>query len=111
MRGTIDERFRETEIHLALDKDRSDPRVLRKMLDAGLYGAYLPKGEHTGLILTAQGFKRDIVPLRNALETYLHKAGGVARATLKEERAIAHKLIGITPHELPEIVDRVTYFS
>ena len=109
LRGTPEEQFRETEIHLVMDKDKSDERVIRKILDAGLYGAFLPKKDHTAVVLTMQGFKRDIEPLSQSLTKYLHRVGGVVRGTIKEERAINYKLIGVNPVELPEIADKVIY--
>lgn len=111
LRGAPEEQFRETEIHLVMDKDKSDERVVRKILDAGLYGAFLPKKDYTAVVLTMQGFCRDIEPLIQSLTEYLHKAGGVVRGTIKEERAIRYKLIGVNPQELPEIADRVIYHS
>ena len=109
LRGTPEEQFRETEIHLVMDRDKSDERVIRKILDAGLYGAFLPKKGQTAVVLTMQGFCRDIGPLSQSLIEYLHRAGGVVRGTIKEERAIRYKLIGVNPQNLPEIADRVIY--
>lgn len=109
LRGTSDEQFRQTELHLVMDKDASDPRLIKKLLDAGLYGAYLPKKDHNAVVLTMQGFRKDICPLYKTLKEYLHQAGGIMKGTLKEERAIRHKLIGIIPEQLPEIADTITY--
>jgi hypothetical protein len=105
--GSAKERFRQGEIHLTLDKDRSDPRLIKNMLEAGLYGAYLPKTHGTFIVLTIQGFAKDIFAVGEALRSYLAQAGGAVGCTLKEELAIRYKLYGITSAECPEIVDQV----
>ena len=105
-----EEDFRQTEVHVVMDKDASDARLMRGLLEAGLYGAYLPKQDHTALVLTAQGYKADIFRLSGVLRKYLASVGGAARCTLKEERAIRYKLFNLLPEELPEIVDCVQYF-
>ncbi|GEM_PF-1212508 len=104
------EPFRQTELHLVIDKDESDPRLIKGLLDAGLYGAYVRKTDHTPLVLTAQGFVKDIEPLIEALRRYVNEAGGAVGCTLKEERALRFGLVGVMPEDLPEIVDRVEYF-
>ncbi len=102
--------FRETEFHLVLDGDKSDPRLITKLLDSGLYGAYLDKRSYRALVLTMQGYRGDITSLMDSTIEYLDRAGGVVRGTIKEERAIRHRLFGITPVDLPEIADKITYF-
>jgi hypothetical protein len=77
------------------------------MLEAGLYGAYLPKTHGTFIVLTIQGFAKDIFAVGEALRSYLAQAGGAVGCTLKEELAIRYKLYGITSAECPEIVDQV----
>lgn len=103
------EKFREDEIHVVCDKEASDSRLIKKLLEAGLYGAYLPKEEYTAVVLTIQGNRREIHPIRSALESYLRKAGGIVHGTLKEEVVLRHRLFGIDSIELPEIVEEVTY--
>jgi hypothetical protein len=103
------EGFREMEFHLVMDRDVSDERLIKSLLDAGLYGAYLPKADHTALVLTMQGFKRDIKQLVRSLKGFLLRAGGYARCTIKEEIAIRYQLFGTSEERLPEIADRVVY--
>lgn len=103
------EMFRETEIHLAMDADRSDPYMIKSLLDAGFYGAYMRKQDRRNIILTAQGFRKDIEPLASSLRTYLNEFGGVVRGTLKEEKIVRYKLFGVEVSELPEVVDNVAY--
>lgn len=105
-----DEPFRETEFHLVLDKDASDPRLIKKLLDSGLYGAYIKKkGGYVALTLTIQGKRTEIDPLAGSLWAYLNDAGGAVRATLQEERAIAYYLVGIDYKKLPEVAGIIHY--
>jgi len=74
--GNENEQFRQTEIHLGMDKDASNPKLIKNLLDAGLYGVYLPKNDHTSVIFTIQGFVKNIRPLKQALLNYLRESGG-----------------------------------
>lgn len=103
------ERFRQTEFHLVYRRDRSDPRLGEKLLRAGLYGAFIPKQDAEYLVLTMQGYLRDIDPLLQKLGNFIEATGGSSGCTLKEERAIRHKLIGIQAASLPEIAGRIDY--
>jgi hypothetical protein len=104
------ETFRASELHLTLDKDASDQRLIRSLLDAGLYGAYAQKADHKALVLTAQSMSRsEIRELLRAVDAYVNFIGGAVRASLKEEVAIDHVLIGVSPEDLPEVIDEVAY--
>ena len=109
LQGAPNEEFRQTELHFVLDKDASDQRLIGSLLNAGLYGAYMPKRDHTALVLTMQGFRTDILPLMKRLRQYVEQAGGAYRASLKEEVAIRHGLFGITYKGLPEIAASIKY--
>ncbi len=110
LKGHPDEPFRQAEFHLTLDRDRSDPRLIESLLKAGLYGAYLPKPGYTALVLTMQGYLRDIRPLIGRLKDHLEQVGGVVRGKLKEERAIRWAIFGGADHTtLPEIASQVVY--
>ncbi len=78
--------FRESEIHIAMDRDRSDPRLLKQLMEMGLFAAYLPKSYGTAEIFTAQGTKRQIQTILPPLIDYLEKTGGSVRCSIKEER-------------------------
>ena len=103
------ENFRQAEIHLVMDKDASDQKLIKKLLEAGLYGAYLPKKDHTAIVLTMQGYRKDIDPLAQRLLLYLNETGGAEKASLTEERAIRYRLFGTTPQDQPEIADKIIY--
>lgn len=107
--GAPAEQFRQSELHLVYRREDSDPRLSDTLLRAGLYGAYIPKADGEYLVLTAQGFVRDIEPLHRAVRDFIKSAGGAVRCTLKEERAIRHKLAGVTSLQLPQIVAEARY--
>ncbi|MEK6982744.1 MAG: hypothetical protein AABX38_07450 [Candidatus Micrarchaeota archaeon] len=94
-----------------MDKDESDPRLIKKLLQAGLYGAYVRKRDYTAIVLTIQGFRSKVDPLVGALWEYLNQTGGAVRCSIQEERAIAHELYHIIPEKLPEIVGKVEYME
>ncbi|HRH23352.1 MAG TPA: hypothetical protein PK295_01850 [Candidatus Magasanikbacteria bacterium] len=81
-------KFRATELHISLDKDRSDPRLIQRLCKTGLYGAYLPKAHHTALVLTAQGSRTCVGRALEILGTYLRAAGGGVACSIKEERIL-----------------------
>lgn len=107
--GAPTEPFRETELHLVMDNDCSDPRIIRALLDSGLYGAYIPKSDYTAVVLTAQGRHSEIATLTGAVWNYVNEAGGAVRCTLKEEQAIAYNLSGMNHAQLPEVVKKIEY--
>ncbi len=104
------EQFREGEVHLTFDADASDPRRIKQFLDAGMFGAYENKNDgRRCLVLTAQGYMKDVLPFYDKLYEFLVHAGGLVGARLKLERAIAHQLFGITPAHLPPIVEKIAW--
>lgn len=105
------EQFRQTEVHLTMDKNTSHPSLIKKLLDSGLYGGYIPKPNAEYIVFTMQGYIKDIVPLITSLKEFLIESGGADKCTIKEERAIAHILCNVDVNELPEIADIVTYFK
>jgi hypothetical protein len=94
-----------------MEKTQSHPDLMKKLLDSGLYGAFIPKTDGEFLVLTIQGFIKDIVPLIEKIREFLTKSGGAHRCTIKEERAIAHNLYNINSQELPEIASTINYIS
>jgi hypothetical protein len=78
--------FRETEIHITLDRDKSDPRLLNSLVEMGFFAAYLPKPYGIAQVLTAQGSKDNILALLDPLVRYLETAGGAVKCRVKEER-------------------------
>lgn len=101
------ETFRQTEFHLCIDNDNSDPRVIKALLDAGLYGALLKKPEYEMIVLTMQGSFRMINILKSEVMHYLKRVGGVVRATIKEEVALENFRLNMAVEELPEIAQKI----
>lgn len=110
IRGSPEERFRQTEFHLNFDYDRSDQQLVSRLLDAGLYGAYYrkPDGSRT-LVLTMQGYIHNIRPLIRKLIDYVTQNGGLVNGKIKEEVAIRNELFNATHLDLPRIADRIVY--
>ena len=109
---TNEEQFRQGEFHLTFDADSSDPRRITQLLDMGLYGAYEMKSdERRYLVLTMQGYMRDILRMGDALEAFLRQAGGLSSARLKIERATAWKLFEIDTSKLPPIAGQIAVRS
>ncbi len=104
------EDFRQTEFHLSLDWDNSERRVINALLDSGLYGALMKKRDYTSIILTVQGYRKDIRPLLKKTKEYLNEVGGVVRGTIKEEVAICNFKMNYKSKQLPEIADIITYY-
>jgi len=104
------ETFRETEIHITFDKDNSHPDLIKKLLNSGLYGGYIPKKDGNFIVYTVQGFAKEINPLIQCIIKFLKESGGAWRATVKEEKVIAYKICNIASTDLPEVADKVEYF-
>jgi len=104
-----EEGFRQTEIHLTFEKDKSNPHLVKKLLDAGLYGAYIPKKHGTFVVLTAQGRIKEISQLWSVLKNYVEESGGTYRCTMKEERAIRYKVYGVTNSDMPEVIEEIHF--
>ena len=102
-----EEQFRQTEFHLAMDMNESDPRLVKRLMDSGLMAVCITKKRGQFVIFTAQGYIKDIEPLYALTKRYLETQGGAAKCTIKEERSIRFKLFGTSSDELPEIVDKI----
>jgi hypothetical protein len=100
--------FRETEVHITLDRDRSEPRLLWNLLEMGLFAAYLPKTYGTAVIFTAQGSRAHIDALLPSLTAYLERAGGAVECSIKEER-IAHWWMSEPDLPLPPVVESIQW--
>jgi hypothetical protein len=81
-------KFREDEIHITLDRDKSDPRLLQVLRSAGFFSAYMEKPNNVVEILTVQGTYRQIQELLPDILKYLNAAGGSVSCSVKEERII-----------------------
>jgi hypothetical protein len=107
LHGGLIEPFRESEIHLSMDADRSNPDLIRGLIEAGLYAAYYKKPQGNYIILTIQGSKSAVEKIKSLVQNYVEKAGGTHNGTLKEEIAIKHRLCGVNHTALPEVIDEI----
>jgi hypothetical protein len=98
--------FRQTEIHITMDRDRSDPRLIERLCGTGMFAAYLPKPYGTAVVLTVQGDRGPIAQSFDALRTYLLEAGGAVAGTIKEER-ILNWWVSHEDVALPPVVQRI----
>lgn len=80
--------FREDEIHVTLDRDRSDPRLINNLRSMGFFSAYMDKSFGTVEILTAQGTRQMVQQLLSQVLNYLKSAGGAIKCSVKEERIL-----------------------
>lgn len=100
--------FRESEIHIVMDADRSDPRLQRILADMGLFSAYMNKSYGRAVIFTAGGPRDHIGALLEPLRKYLHEVGGAVAGSIKEERIAAYWLSD--PHlRLPPVVASIDW--
>lgn len=80
--------FRETEIHLTVDANESDPKVIDEYFEMGFFCAYAPKTYGLAQILTMQGSLLDLRQIKEAISQHILARGGLKRAKLMEERII-----------------------
>jgi hypothetical protein len=78
--------FRESELHVTITKQGTDPGLVRRLRAMGLFCAHIPKPSGMALVFTVQGFQSDIDLLAPALTQYLKAAGGSKDGSIKEER-------------------------
>jgi hypothetical protein len=77
--------FREDEIHITLDRDKSEPQLLENLRSMGFFSAYMDKPQSNVEIFTAQGSKKNIRMILKQIKEYLNKAGGGIDGSIKEE--------------------------
>lgn len=80
--------FREDEIHITLDREKSDPRLIKSLRSMGFFSAYMDKLSAKVEILTIQGTRQQIQEILPKLIMYLQQAGGSVGCSIKEERII-----------------------
>lgn len=99
--------FRQTELHLALNTDTSEPKLIKDLIGCGLFGGNIAKERGNFTVLTAQGYIRDINSLYTQLLDYITSVGGAKDCTIKEERIVKFKLFDTKTSSLPHIVDNI----
>ena len=102
--------FRETEIHITLNKGLSDKRLLTSLLEMGFFCAYLPKKYGTAAIFTAQGSRSTIDQILPSITDYLQLVGGAVECSIKEER-ITHWWLSRSDIPRPPVVDTIEWLE
>jgi hypothetical protein len=97
--------FRETELHIDVCRDRSNPAFLRALAAMGLFSAYLPKPYGVAQIFTVQGTRQRIDALLPPLRTFLQQIGGAVAGSMKEERVVRWWRSGPDVSFPPTVVD------
>jgi hypothetical protein len=100
--------FRECEVHIVMDADRSDPRLLEYLSRIGMFSAYMQKPYGRAIVFTAGGNKAMIDPLGRGLLSYLANAGGTIHGSIKEERIIGYWL-SAQSLKLPPVVNQIDW--
>jgi len=100
--------FRESEIHVVLNRDKSEPRLLQSLVEMGLYTAYMPKPYGTAQIFTVQGSREKIRSILPPLKEYLENAGGMVNCSIKEER-VADWWVSEPTLRLPPVVGYIEW--
>ena len=98
--------FRETELHITLDRDRSDPRIIATLRRMGFFEAYTPKPYGVAAIFTIQGSRAQIREALPLIHSYLAEAGGISHGKLKEER-IVDWWVSDRDVSLPPVIDSI----
>ena len=81
-------KFREDEIHITLDRDRSDPQLILSLRQMGFFSVYMDKDYGTAEIFTTQGSYHDIQTVLPLITNYLNQVGGAVNCVIKEERIV-----------------------
>jgi hypothetical protein len=77
--------FREDEIHITMNRDESDPRLLQNLRMMGFFSAYMDKPQENVEIFTAQGSRKTIKIILQRTYDYLTVGGGYKNCSIKEE--------------------------
>jgi hypothetical protein len=102
--------FRESEIHVTMNRDASDPRVLSRLAQIGFFSARVVKPYGIAEVMTIQGSKDQIEFLTPTVVQYLDRVGGCADCVIKEER-IADWWVSDNRITLPPVIDLITSYG
>lgn len=99
-------KFREDEIHITLDRDNSDRRLLESLRQMDFFPASRLKDYGIAEIFTTQGSYQDIQKVVPMIVSYLNQAGGAAKCVIKEERII-HSWVSSPDYKLPPVIKSI----
>jgi hypothetical protein len=100
--------FRESEIHVTMNRDASDCWLRANMLKMGFFSAYLPKEYGVAEVFTVQGSRRQIDAVLPRVRAYLENVGGSINCSIKEERVADFWLSAPHVHR-PPIIKRINW--
>jgi hypothetical protein len=101
--------FRESELHVTLSQDESDPRLLYVLHhQIGMLSGFIPKQHGMAQIFTAQGTQAQINQIRDPLVDYIHSAGGAKHCSIKEERTVRYWMSHPEGIGLPHVIDQIS---
>lgn len=98
--------FREDEIHITLNRDKSDPRLINSLRSMGFFSAYMDKQSGPVEILTVQGTRKMIQEILPKILIYLKETGGAVGCSVKEE-IIVRWWVSSPELRLPPIVNSI----
>jgi hypothetical protein len=102
--------FRESEIHITLDRDKSHPGLRKRLREIGFFSAFLPKSYGVAEVFTVQGSQANIRSLLPVIRLYLSEVGGAAHCSIKEER-VARWWLSRPDVPLPPVVDSIVWLQ
>jgi len=101
--------FRESELHVTLSRDESDPRLIEALHhQIGMLSGFIPKHYGMAQIFTAQGTQTQINLIRDPLVDYIHSAGGAKHCSIKEERTVSYWMSHPEGIGLPYVIDTIS---
>jgi hypothetical protein len=103
-------KFRESEIHVTMSRDKSDPRLAEILMKMGFFTAYLSKPYGVGQVFTVQGTHGQIQSLLPVVYEFLQAIGGAAACSIKEERVVGW-WISHSDVRLPPVVEQILWSS
>lgn len=98
--------FRQDEVHITMDRVKSDPRLIDSLRSMGFYSVYMEKPFGEAEIFTAQGTRKMIRKILPEVISYLRQAGGAVECSVKEER-ILRWWMSSSELKLPNVIDSV----
>jgi hypothetical protein len=102
--------FREDEIHITLDRDNSDPRLLESLRRIGFFSALRQKDYGIAEIFTTQGSYLNIQQVLPLITNYLNEVGGAVNCVIKEER-IVRSWMSSPDLKLPPVISTIQAFT
>lgn len=106
----LDGKFREDEIHVSMDADQSDPRLIAKLQEMGLYPVNIPKSDgRTNIVLTVQGSRKEIKSLVPGLSQFMEASGGAINGSIKEEIIVESWVSHHEEVRLPPVIQSIEY--